>query len=154
MIKLKIIPAMALLAFAAHCQAQTAVATAGGEAGSVSFTVGQPFVEVATSNTGSITPGVQQAYQITVVEVGMADKLVTLDASVYPNPTTDWLTLTVADAANLCYTLLDANGRIIATDNIVDVQTSIDMARLAQGVYFVRVTDGDAAVRTFKVVKM
>ena len=137
MIKLKIIPAMALLAFAAHCQAQTAVATAGGEAGSVSFTVGQPFVEVATSNTGSITPGVQQAYQITVVEVGMADKLVTLEASVYPNPTTDWLTLTVSDAANLRYTLLDANGRTIAADNIVDVQTSIDMARLAQGVYFV-----------------
>ena len=154
MINLKFVPAIALLAFAAHCQAQTSVATAGGEAGTISYTVGQTFVDVATSNTGSITPGVQQAYEITVVEVGVADRLVTLEAAVYPNPVTDRLVLRVDNTTTaLHYSLTDVNGRTITNDNIVDEQTSIEMSNLAQGIYFVRVSDGDTAVRTFKVVK-
>ena len=154
MINLKFVPAIALLAFAAHCQAQTSVATAGGEAGTISYTVGQTFVDVATSNTGSITPGVQQAYEITVVEVGVADRLVTLEAAVYPNPVTDRLVLRVDNTTTaLHYSLTDVNGRTITNDNIVDEQNSIEMSNLAQGIYFVRVSDGDTAVRTFKVVK-
>ena len=153
MINLKFVPAIALLAFAAHCQAQTAVAAAGGEAGTVSYTVGQTVVEVASNNAGSITPGVQQAYEITIID-GIDNRQVTLEAAVYPNPVTDRLVLRVYDTlATLRYTLTDANGRTLASANISDEQTSIDMSRYAQGVYFVRVTDGDATVRTFKVVK-
>ena len=152
--KLKLIPAIALLACAAHCQAQTSVATAGGEAGTMSYTVGQIAVEPSVSDKGSLTPGVQQAYEITIVEVGVADRLVTLEAAVYPNPVTDRLVLSVDDTeAALRYTLTDANGRAIAADNIFDAQTNIEMGNLAQGVYFLRVDDGDAAVRTFKIVK-
>lgn len=153
--KRRLILLMAFVALiGAKANAQTSVATAGGEAGTVSYTVGQVFVDVATSDKGSIAPGVQQAYEITIVEVGVADRLVTLEAAVYPNPVTDRLVLRVDDtAAALRYILTDANGRAIATDNIVDAQTGIEMGNLAQGVYFLRVDDGNAAVRTFKVVK-
>jgi hypothetical protein len=153
--KRRLILLMAYVALiGAKANAQTAVATAGGEAGTVSYTVGQVFVDVATSDKGSLTAGVQQAYEITIVEVGVADRLVTLEAAVYPNPVTDRLVLRVDDAAAaLRYILTDANGRAIATDNIVDAQTGIEMGNLAQGVYFLRVDDGNAAVRTFKVVK-
>ena len=152
--KLKLIPAIALLACAVHCQAQTSVATAGGEAGTMSYTVGQIAVEPSVSDKGSLTPGVQQAYEITIVEVGVSDRLVTLEAAVYPNPVTDRLVLRVDDTeAALRYTLTDANGRAIAADNITDAQTNIEMGNLTQGVYFLRVDDGDAAVRTFKIVK-
>ena len=153
--KRRLILLMAYVALiGAKANAQTTVATAGGEAGTVSYTVGQVFVGVTTSDKGSLTAGVQQAYEITIVEVGVADRLVTLEAAVYPNPVTDRLVLRVDDAAAaLRYILTDANGRAIATDNIVDAQTSIEMGNLAQGVYFLRVDDGNAAVRTFKVVK-
>ena len=153
--KRRLILLMAFVALiGAKANAQTAVATAGGEAGTVSYTVGQVFVDVATSDKGSVAPGVQQAYEITIVEVGVADRLVTLEAAVYPNPVTDRLVLRVDDTATaLRYILTDANGRAIATDNIVDAQTGIEMGNLAQGVYFLRVDDGNAAVRTFKVVK-
>ena len=153
--KRRLILLMAFVALiGAKANAQTTVATAGGEAGTVSYTVGQVFVDVATSDKGSVAPGVQQAYEITIVEVGVADRQVTLEAAVYPNPVTDRLVLRVDDAAAaLRYILTDANGRAIATDNIVDAQTGIEMGNLAQGVYFLRVDDGNAAVRTFKVVK-
>ena len=152
--KRRLILLMAVVAMiGVETKAQTAVATAGGEAGTVSFSVGQTFVEVAESGNGSLTPGVQQTYEIIVVD-GIHNRQVTLEAAVYPNPVTDRLVLRVYDTlATLRYTLTDANGRILASDDISDEQTTIEMDRFAQGVYFVRVTDGDAAVRTFKVVK-
>ena len=152
--KRRLILLMAVVAMiGVEAKAQTAVATAGGEAGTVSFTVGQPFVEMVESGNGSLTPGVQQTYEIIVVD-GIHNRQVTLEAAVYPNPVTDRLVLRVYDTlATLRYTLTDANGRTLASDDISDEQTTIEMDRFAQGVYFVRVTDGDAAVRTFKVVK-
>lgn len=151
---LKTIPAIALLACTAHCQAQTTVTTAGGEAGTVSFTVGQTFVAPASSDAGSVTPGVQQAYEITIVN-GIENTQISLEAEVYPNPTADWLTLSVVDtdAATLHYTLTDANGRTIAAADIVEPQTAIDMGRYAQGVYLLRVDDGNKVLKTFRIVK-
>ncbi len=150
--KRRLILLMAFVALiGAKANAQTAVATAGGEAGTVSYTVGQTFVDVAVSDKGSVTPGVQQAYEITIID-GVDDRQVTLEAAVYPNPVTDRLVLRVDDT-DLRYSLTDVNGRAIAADNIIDVQTSIEMSNLAQGVYFLRVDNGKNMVKTFKIVK-
>lgn len=150
--KRRLILLMAFVALiGAKADAQTAVATAGGEAGTVSYTVGQTFVDVAVSDKGSLTPGVQQAYEITIID-GVDDRQVTLEAAVYPNPVTDRLVLRVDDT-DLRYSLTDVNGRAIAADNIIDVQTSIEMGNLAHGVYFLRVDNGKNMVKTFKIVK-
>ena len=139
----------------AKAEAQTDVASAGGEAGTMSFTVGQPFVAPATSNAGSIAPGVQQAYNITVVD-GIENKQITLEADVYPNPVSDLLTLKVgntSDEANLRYTLTDASGRTITSKKFTGPQTVVDMNDLVQAVYFLRINDGETALKTFKIVK-
>ena len=150
--KRRLILLMAFVALiGAKADAQTAVATAGGEAGTVSYTVGQTFVDVAVSDKGSLTPGVQQAYEITIID-GVDDRQVTLEAAVDPNPGTDRLVLRVDDT-DLRYSLTDVNGRAIAADNIIDVQTSIEMGNLAHGVYFLRVDNGKNMVKTFKIVK-
>ena len=153
----KLILAIALLVGAVHSQAQTAVATAGGEAGTMSYTVGQPFVEPTISDAGSFTLGVQQAYQIAVVEVGVPEfaTALTLEAAVYPNPVTDRLTLCVSDIESftLRYTLTDANGRVLAAADIAKAHIAIEMGGFVQGVYFLRVTEGETLVKTFKIVK-
>lgn len=151
----KLILANALLFVLTHCYGQTTVATAGGEAGTMSYTIGQTFVTYFVSDVGSITQGVQQAYTITIVDnVGLTARKITLEAEVYPNPVTDRLVLRVenAEIASLLYTLTDANGRTIAADNITDAQTIIDMSNLLPAVYFLRVSDDDAR-QTFKIVK-
>lgn len=154
MTKKKMILAAAVLLSAGAASAQTAVVTAGGETGTVSFTVGQPFYETTTSDNGSLTAGVQQTFEIKTVEVGVAELAAAVELEAYPNPVTDRLTLR-ADApdAALRYTLTDNNGRTLATDIIVDSQTEIDMSRNVQGIYFLRVDDGKTLVKTFKVVK-
>lgn len=150
--KKRILTATILLT-AAAANAQTSVATAGGEVGSVSYTIGQLFVTPAESNNGSITPGVQQAFEITVV--GVADIAADIALEAYPNPVADRLTLRVAEAQSsaLRYTLTDANGRTIAADNITNAQTGIEMGNLVPAVYFLRIDDSDTAVKTFKIVK-
>ena len=150
----RILAVAAALLCAGMASAQTTVAAAGGEAGAVSFTVGQPFYQTATSDAGSLTAGVQQAYTISVVD-GIDNTQIKLEAEVYPNPVTDRLTLSVVDASdsNLHYTLTDNNSRTLATADIADAQTSIDMTRYVQGVYFLRVDDGERVVKTFKIVK-
>jgi len=142
-----------LLISSVAANAQTTVATAGGEAGSISYTVGQPFTEPATSESGSIAPGVQQAFVITAVEVGIGEiaDAVTLEA--YPNPVSDRLTLSAACDASLRYTLTDANGRVLLTDNVSSDQTTIGMSQYAPAVYLLRVADGETIVKTFRIVK-
>ncbi|MBR2773262.1 MAG: T9SS type A sorting domain-containing protein, partial [Bacteroidales bacterium] len=96
--------------------------------------------------------GVQQAYIITTVGVG--DVAATVELNAYPNPVADRLTLSVADTDNaLRYTLTDNNGRALATSEIANAITEIDMANLVPAVYFLRVDDGNVMVRTFKIVK-
>jgi hypothetical protein len=74
--------------------------------------------------------------------------------SAYPKPVGDRLTLSVADTDKaLRYTLTDNNGRALATSEIADALTEIDMANLVPAVYFLRVDDGNVMVRTFKIVK-
>ena len=144
--------AAALLFTAGAANAQTAVATAGGDAGTLSYTIGQPFVETALSDAGSIAPGVQQAYTITTV--GIVDVAVSVELSAYPNPVVDHLTLSVPDTHKaLRYTLTDNNGQTLATSKIDDAITEIDMANLAPAIYYLRVSDGNVTVRTFKILK-
>ena len=152
--KRRILAVAAVLFCASAATAQTTVATSGGEAGTVSFTVGQPFYETATSDAGSLAAGVQQAYTISVVD-GIENTQISLEAEVYPNPVTDRLNLRVVDASDsaLHYTLPDTNGRTLEIDDIQDALSAIDMSQFVQGVYFLRVDNGERVVKTFKIVK-
>ena len=152
----KLISTIAMFISIAHCYGQASVTTAGGEAGTISYTVGQTIVVPVTTDAGSLTPGVQQTYLITIVDnVELKDRQITLEADVYPNPVSDRLILLVdnADLDSMRYTLIDANGRTITSDNITDVQTTIDMFNLVPSVYFLRISEGDTTLLTFKIVK-
>ena len=138
----------------AIAEAQTTVTVTGGEAGTMSFTVGQPFYQTVTSDAGSLAAGVQQAYAISIVD-GIENSQISLEAEVFPNPVVDRLNLRVENAADatLRYMLTDNNGRTLASDGIADVQTAIDMTLYVQGAYFLRVDDGERVVKTFKIIK-
>jgi hypothetical protein len=77
--------------------AQETIPTSGGNAlgsgGTVSYTVGQLVYTTNTGTTGSLAQGVQQPYEISVVN-GIDEALgITLNYSAFPNPATDFLYL-------------------------------------------------------------
>ena len=140
-------------------QAQTSVnatgSNASGSGGTVSYSVGQVVYTNNTGTNGSVAQGVQQAFEISVVTGLEQAKGINLSVSAYPNPTTDYLTLSIGefDISNLSYQLYDMNGKLLQNEKITGNQTSIAMGNLVPANYFVKVIQGNKEVKTFKIIK-
>lgn len=97
--------------------AQETISTSGGNAagsgGTVSYTLGQIVYTTNTGTTGSVSQGVQQLYEIS--EVTSVDEGKTMNLSAYPNPTTDYLSLTIEseDLKDLSFQLYDMSGNLL-----------------------------------------
>ena len=140
-------------------QAQESVNATGGDAsgsgGSVSYSVGQITYQTHTGINGSVAEGVQQPYEISVVSAIEQTIGINLSVAAYPNPTTDKLILSVDefDLSNLSYQLYDINGKVLHIKRITSNQTSIKMGDLMPATYFVKVTQNNKEVKTFKIIK-
>ena len=149
--------------------AQQAVMTVGGTAsgsgGRATYSVGQTMYTTTASGTGSVAEGVQQPYEISIVTSLEENAGKELQLSTYPNPASDQLTLTTGDdPEQLSYQLFDMQGKLLA--KILDMQeklkkkkkinakqTLIKMGSYAPGSYLIKISDGDATVKTFKIIK-
>ena len=153
-LRISVLLVMLLVSFG--LRAQVSVNAAGGNAtgdgGSVSFSVGQMAFSANVGTNGSVTEGVQQPYEISVLSV--AEQAENISLSVYPNPSTDYLYLTTSDEiSNLSYQLFDMNGRLLQSEKIVGNQTNINMQGLVSATYFVKVNQGNKTVKSFKIIK-
>lgn len=140
--------------------AQEAVLSAGseatGSAGEVSFSVGQVSYISNSGVNGSISEGVQQAYEISVT-TGINETDISLDMSAYPNPTRNNLILTIDNIRNsdeLYYLLFDMNGKLLIKQQIISRETKIEMGSFSTAVYFINVTNNSKIVKTFKITKI
>jgi hypothetical protein len=143
-------------------QAQEANPATGGNAsgsgGSVSYSVGQVVYQTHSGTNGSVSEGVQQPYEISVVTGLEEAKGTNLMVSATPNPTTDFILLLVDASATLSiqsmsYQLFDMNGKLLETKKIEGNPTSIVTGKLVPATYFLKVTNGDKEVKTFKIIK-
>ena len=138
--------------------AQETVSSTGGNAtgtgGTSSFTVGQVFYTSNTSSAGSVSQGVQLAFEIQTLS---NPELLTvqLTAVTYPNPTTDYVALKITDTAleNLEYTLFDLNGKTIDSKKIRTSSTEITMKNLSIGIYLLKLTKKKQPIKTFRIIK-
>jgi hypothetical protein len=136
--------------------AQETVPASGGDAtgagGSSSYTVGQVVYTTATGTNGSLAQGVQQPYEISIT-TGVKETTINLKMNVYPNPTTNYLTLKVDDFETLNFQLIDLHGKTIENKKVTASNTSIKMEALPKAIYFLNVTKGNQIIKTFKVIK-
>ncbi len=157
--KLKLVALLLLCAGITGLQAQESTNAAGGNAsgsgGSASYTVGQIVYTAHSASSGSVEQGVQQSYQIST-ETGIEEaRFINLSVSAYPNPTTDYLTLSIEefDLSNLSYQLYDMQGKVLQNKKITSNKTKIDMAEFVSAIYFVKLIRANQTVKTFKIVK-
>ncbi len=154
-----IFSAVFLLGFAlTGLQAQESLNTTGGNAsgsgGAVSYSIGQVVYTTHTSTDGTLTQGVQQPYEILVT--GIEDiKGISLTMAIYPNPTTDFLQLSIAKGQfkDLSYQLFDINGKLLQNKQLINVDTYIDMSAYVASTYFVSVLKCGQPIKEFKVIK-
>ena len=147
-----------LLSFSAIGQtAHQVLSATGGDAsgtgGSVAYSVGQIVYSTSTGTTGSVAQGVEQAYEI--YSVGNKETALNISLSVFPNPTSDFLTLKVQDYNNevLSYNLLDEQGKLVLNEQITTQDTQISMSTLVRGSYFINIVQANKKIQTFKIIK-
>jgi hypothetical protein len=147
-----------LLGIGITAQAQQATTDTGGNAsgsgGTVAYSVGQIVYTTHTGATGSVAQGVQQPYEISIV-LGIDNHSTNLGLSAYPNPTTNYLTLNVGnfELSTLNFQLYDISGKLIESRKIISSSETIGMANLPSATYFLKVTNNNKEVKTFKIMK-
>ncbi|HHG84758.1 MAG TPA: T9SS type A sorting domain-containing protein, partial [Bacteroidetes bacterium] len=136
--------------------AQESPTATGGEAtgigGTASFSVGQVVYTTNTGINGGVMQGVQQPYEISTA-VGVNEPNINLELSVYPNPTTNYLTLKVVDNVNLSFQLFDLHGKLIASAPLQSTSTVISLEAKPAAIYFLSVSKFNKTVKTFKIIK-
>jgi hypothetical protein len=148
-----------LSGFGSTVQAQNAIPASGGNAsgsgGTASFTIGQAVYATTTNSNGSVSQGVQQPYEISVITAIEEARGILLEIMVYPNPATDFIKLKIEkyEFQNFRYQLYDINGSILQDNKIIAGETDIVMSNYVSATYFLQVTDNKRLIRTFKIIK-
>ena len=162
--KVKLIILLSGLGLTAQAQ-QTTTATGGdasGSGGTVAYSVGQIVYTTYTGTTGSVAQGVQQPYEISIVP-GIDNQSIKLELTAYPNPTANYLTLNVGNAElstlglskveGLNFQLYDNSGKLIESRKIISSTETIGMENLPRATYFLKVSNNNNEVKTFKIIK-
>ncbi|WP_366183667.1 T9SS type A sorting domain-containing protein [Flavobacterium ovatum] len=137
-------------------QAQESSTATGGEAfgvgGTTSYSIGQLVYTTNSVTNGSIVQGVQQPYEISTI-LGVKETTIRLELSIYPNPTTNYLTLKTKDSSNLSYHLYDLQGKVIENKKIITTETTIKSEELPTATYLLKVIKNNKVTKTFKIIK-
>lgn len=154
-----------LLGYAGNMQAQQAITFFGGDVtgstGSVSFSGGEVAVQTATAPaitvvdvTESFTEGVQQPFtERDRAQQGIEQ--LSVDMSIYPNPTADNVILECDESAGqLVYTLYGTNGQVLQKGSFGGGQHPINMEQYAAGNYMLQVaTTDNTKMNVYKIIK-
>ncbi|GHT64633.1 hypothetical protein AGMMS50239_22680 [Bacteroidia bacterium] len=144
--------------FSLELKAQESVNAGGGDIKSsdivISYSVGQVFVEPVAYPEGSLTPGIQQVYKISLI-TGLPDVITKLKMQAYPNPATDYLELSFPEFNKAKHTLslIDQTGRTVINDEVKSEISRLEVQGLASGVYFLQIADKEQIVKVFKIIK-
>ena len=137
-----------------HAQ-ESPVATgsdATGTGGTVNYTVGQIVYTAVIGTNGSVAQGVQQPYEIsTSLSVNEISRYI--EASVFPNPTTNYLILKVEKTKGLTYQLYDIQGKVIENKKIDSNLSIISLENQPSSTYFLRVSKTNQIVKIFTIIK-
>jgi hypothetical protein len=125
-----------------------------GSGGTIAYSVGQIIYSSNSGGTGTISQGVQHAYEI--YAVGINETELDISVIVLPNPTTENLTLQISEYKNekLFYQLYDLHGKQISNGQISTQQTQINMNSLPTANYFLNIVNQENInIQTFKIIK-
>jgi hypothetical protein len=143
----------------ANCLAQQSAVSSGGDAsgsnGNISYSIGQTVYTTNSGSNGSVAQGLQQPYEISEVLASEDFSELVKDLRVFPNPTTDVLTINVVNTNDLQldYQMIDMNGRVLIAQKNISNETNISVSSFPSAIYFLKITNQNKEVKTFKIIK-
>ncbi len=116
------------------------------------WSIGECVTATFVSPDFLITQGFHQnSYQIMSIE----DLCVDIKIKVYPNPTTNFVTLKVENSktGNMQYTLTSVYGKTLEMKEITKNQERINFSDFTIGTYFISISENNKLIKTFKIIK-
>ena len=155
--KIIIINTIILLLFAVGVtKAQTVVSTNGGTASTtgaqVNWTIGEPITATISDGTTTLTQGFQQS-KLTVTAINDI-QVAGVEIKVYPNPTSNFVTLHFSKSMEqTSFLLFDLSGKLILQQEIESTDTKINMMSYSGGSYILKLTGSQQPLQSFKIIK-
>jgi hypothetical protein len=147
-----------LASFSLTLTAQQSVTASGnnitGSGGSSSYSVGQVIYISNYGTNGNSTQGIQQPYEISTLGIDELPEM-NLQFLAYPNPTNDFLTLSIENYStdNLRYQLFEITGKALENNKLTGSRTNIDMTNHESALYFLKIIENNREIKTFKIIK-
>lgn len=148
------------LMYTGMLSAQIAVVTSGGNSsgsnGSLSFTVGQIAHQHTASTSATLSEGVQQPHEISIITQAQGTPEVSLSVKAFPNITSNSLTLKIEHQTpdeEFAYQLIDLSGLIIESKKNLSPESQISLDNLVASTYFIRVYQDTKEIKLFKIIK-
>jgi hypothetical protein len=146
-----------LITFPLYLKCQEVITTAGdyfkAEGNSISSTIGEPVGETFTGAETILTQGFQQS-KLKILAI-KENKNPDLTISIYPNPASEQVTLTVKNGGpeKISYQLIDQAGRTLYGNSLKLPESVLSVQRLPAGVYFLRIFAGNEDMKVYKIIK-
>jgi len=138
------------------------IAGAGGSnsvsGNSITWILGQVITGTGTSSEGTLSQGFLTG-NITVQEITTSvESLYKTDINVYPNPTVAEVIVETnfefnSESGKLFFTILDMQGKKLQAREIKADNEKIDLSDYPAGIYFIKITNEQQSVKTFKIDK-
>lgn len=75
-------------------------------------------------------------------------------SKVYPNPTTDFVTIELQQKAKITYQVTDLNGKTVLQGQFTDTKNKIDLSGQSEGIFYLTLIDADDNQKeTIKIIK-
>jgi Secretion system C-terminal sorting domain len=164
--RLKMLPLFAFLfyyfPFVGNAQSiqQTVIGSSGSSKDQLSWTTGEAVIKTGKNSSAELlilTQGFHQPewYADSIVEIGDKDG-VTLYFTVYPNPTTESVTLRAEGIfpGDFNYSIFDLNGQHLSTEAVNKMETLIDFSQMPAGTYILVLAGPSLHLKNFKIIKL
>lgn len=134
--------------------AQEVVSTQGdsytNSSGSIDFTIGEVVINTGSDGSNDLTQGF---HQTNWNFVSIEHYVPSYEAIIFPNPTSEILTIKTSTFENVTYALYDAQGKLVIQDKLSSLQTPIQVSQLAPGAYSLILNNHAQKLKTFQLIK-
>jgi hypothetical protein len=137
--------------------AQERPVASGGEAsgtgGTVSYTIGLPDYLTYSANNGTLSQGLQQAYELLSLNVAEWNK--DFKVAIYPNPVIDYLVIEIPETdPELSYHIISSEGKVVKNGRLSDIKTTVDLNAFVSEGYFIEIRKNNLPVRQYQFIKV
>lgn len=152
--KKKLLP-IGVFLLSASVNAQSVISTQGNSysnaSNTIDYTIGEPVTATVSNGSNDLTQGF---HQTNVVITNIEDLDANILVNIFPNPTSDFVNLSVEKFEDLTLQIYDTAGKLVEQTELSQSLTSVKVSHYADGTYLLTLTHKkDKKIKSYKIIK-